>query len=157
MHHLHVLAAPPGAVGPLGLPDETQIKATIYAIAPDESVSVGEFIAKVVMAAAVEAHDAGTVVLFAALGQEVWTVSPMDELARRLGGEGRLSEHPDAAEVTLVYGAARDGRRWRGRHWLTGPKAGTTEDIEPLVGRPQPQEGVVTCAPLLRRLVGMDR
>jgi len=155
MHHLHVIAAPTGAVGPLGLPDEKQLDVTIYAIAPTEDVSVEEFIGKVVMAAAAEAHDKGTRVLFAGLSQEAYTVSPMDDLGLRLVREGRLSEHPDAAEVTIVYAAAADGRRWRGRRWLTGPRAGTAEPIEVLAGRPQPGEGQgVTAAPLIRRLVG---
>lgn len=156
MHYLHVIAAPVGAVGPLGLPDESQLKSTVYAIAVDQSVSVQEFVGKVIMAAAVEAAQANTVVQFAALSQEMWTVSPMDELAQRLARQGRMHTHPRAAEVTLVYAAARDGRRWRGRRWLTGPKAGTTENIDLLVGPPQPQESFgITAAPLLRRLVGI--
>lgn len=157
LHHLVVVAAPiVAAVGPLGLPDEAQLKTNIYAIAPDKTVDVERFIAKVIMASAVEAADASTVILFAGLSQEVWT-APMDEQTRRLINEHRqLSTHPEAAEVTVVYGASRDGRRWRGRRWLTGPKAGTTQNVDLLVGQSDPHEGNgVTCAPLVRRLVGI--
>lgn len=156
IHHLHVVSAPHGAFGPLGLPDETQLHSTIYAIAPTEDVDVQEFIATVIKAAAVEAHNNGAAPLFAALSQEVWTADPVDGLARRLAREGQLHTHPGAAEVTIVYGASRDGRRWRGRHWLTGPKAGTTEAATLLVGRPHPHEAPgITYAPLLRQLVGI--
>jgi hypothetical protein len=157
MHHLHVVAAPTGAVGPLGVPDEKQLAVKVYAIAPDGDVEVERFIAKVIMAAAVEASEEGAVPLFAGMSQEVWTVHPMDELGRRLAGQGRLHEHPDAAELTIVYGASRDGRRWRGRRWLTGPRAGTTENVDLLVGRPHPHEGYgVVGAALVRRLVGIQ-
>lgn len=72
--------------------------------------------------------------MFAALAFEMWMVAPMDELARRLHREHRMNEHPDVMELTGVYGACRDGRRWRGRHWLTGPKAGTTDHVDLLSG-----------------------
>ena len=162
MHYLHVITAPPGAVGPLGLPDEEQLEAHVYAIAPDQTtVDVGEFIAQVIMGAAVEADRKNSVVLFAALSQEVWALTSTEEeddleLVRRLSREGRVHEHPAAAEATLVYAASRDGRRWRGRRWITGAKAGTTEDVDILVGRPQPGEAPgITAAPLLRRLAGI--
>lgn len=157
MHHLHVLAAPAGAVGPLGMPDQSQVHSTVYAIAADHPDSGGraeDFIARVVGAAAVEAHREGRVVLFAALSQEVWTVPGVDELAARLLREGRLFEHPRAAEMTVVYAVCRDGRRWTGKRLLTGPDAGKTADVELLVGRPDRGEGYAAGA-LLRRLVGM--
>lgn len=56
MHHLHVVAAPPGAVGPLGLSDEKQLQCTVYAICPDDSVDTEEFIANVMRMAALESH-----------------------------------------------------------------------------------------------------
>lgn len=159
MNHLCVVAAPRGAVGPLGLPEETQLKTTVYAIAPDQTVDVREFIGKVIKGVAVEADQAGTAVLFAGLGQEVWGVYAMDDrVPPHLAQEGRLHEHPNAAEATLVYAAAADGRRWRGMRWLTGPEAGTGEHIDQLAGRPQPEEGRgVAGAALLRRLVGQPR
>jgi hypothetical protein len=161
MHHLHVIAAPAGALGPFGVPEEGELNTKIYAIAPvaepGERFDVGEFIAKAIVSAAVEAGQENLTVLFAALAQEMWTADPVDDHARRLMREGRLAEHPNAVEVTVVYGACRDGRRWRGRHWLTGPKAGTSEHVDLLVGLPRPHEGYgVDAAPLIRQLVGLD-
>lgn len=159
LHHLHVIAAPRGAIGPLGMPDETQLKSTVYAIAADIAVeSVESFIAKVIMTAAADCAKNGEQPMFAALNQEVFALAGEgrpDELARRLHKEGRLFEHPDAAEATLVYATCRDGRRWRGRRWLTGPKAGQTEDVELLVGRPDPREGKGLPATLMLNLVGL--
>ncbi len=57
-------------------------------------------------------------------------------------------------EATILYGACRDGRRWKGVRFLTGPKAGTTKDVELLVGQPSPDEAF-GAANLLRKLVGM--
>lgn len=157
MHHLHVVAAPVSAIGPLGLFDPKQLDTTIYAMAPDQCVDVEEFIANIIMTAAFEAHEKGNAVLFAGLAQEIWSVDPIDELAEHLGKMRRLHEHPNVAEVTVAYGACRDGRRWRGRRFLTGPKAGTTEDVDLLVGRPQPHEAHdMPSAPLVRRLVGLS-
>jgi hypothetical protein len=163
LHHMHVIAAPRGQVGPFGVPDESQLHTTVYAIdvaAPDKDgkFNVEEFIAKVVMAAAVDANKAGRLVVFAALSQEVWIVERdhNDAHAQQLMQEGHLDEHPAAVEVTVVYGACRDGRRWRGQRWLTGPKAGSTEHVDLLVGAPRPGEafGMDRTASLLRRLVG---
>jgi hypothetical protein len=160
MHYMHVLSAPPdayGPLGPLGPPDESKIHATIYAIAPTPPVNVDDFCAQVIAAAAAEAHSKGEVPLFAALSQEVWIVSSdgWDAEAERLMKVGRLDEHPAACEVTVVYGAASDGRRWTGRRWLTGPMAGSTEDVNVHVGRPSPREGMAV-APMLRLLVGVQ-
>ena len=162
LHHLHVIAAPAGAVTPLGLPDPAALAVTVYAIAvtDDVNVTVEEFVAKVIATAAVEAAKKDQSILFAGLAQEAWVVvkrdGKFDDLAMRLQSQGRLSEHPDASEVTVVYGACRDGRRWRGRRWLTGPKAGTTERADLLVGRPNPYESQgIAGAHLVRRLVGI--
>jgi hypothetical protein len=158
LHHLHVLSAPPA--GPLGVPDQSQIQATVYAIAAAvDSAAEGEaFMAKTLAAAAIEAAQAGRVVLFAALSQECWSVPPpYDDLAVELSRAGRLQEHPNVAEKTMVYAACRDGRRWSSGRWLTGPMAGRSEDVELLVGAPQRGEGFGPACPLVRRLVGMTR
>jgi hypothetical protein len=156
MHHLYVVSAPAGAVGPLGLPDESQAGLSVYAIAPTAEVDVEQFIARTVATAGTEHAAKGRVVLFAALSQEAWAVKTMDALARRLLAEGRLFEHPDMVEMTMVYGACRDGRRWRARRWLTGADAGQTEDVELLVGRVDPREGRGPATPLVRKLVGLS-
>lgn len=155
LHHLHVVSAPAGAIGPLGLPAESQLKTTIYAIAPTEDVDAEEFITTVILAAAAETRRDGTLALFAALNQQVWAVRPMDDLGRRLLRAGRLFEHPNVADLTVVYAACRDGRRWRGQRWLTGPRAGTSEHVDLLVGQPAQDEGVGLASAALRRLVGI--
>lgn len=161
LHHLHVIAVPADAVGPLGTADRDKQHVSVYAIAADHASS-GErpeqFVARTVMAAALHAAQAGQVVLFAGLTQEAWAVDPMDKLAVELQRKQRLDEHPNVGELTLMYAATRDGRRWRGRRWLTGPQAGQTKDIETLVGRPTDSEAWgIFAAPLVRKLVGMAR
>lgn len=161
MHHLSVISCPQGAVGPLGTVDPEQLKQTFASIAyhpvPEETCE--QFVARSVMAVGIEQVRTGMTVVFAAISQEMCTVqSPrVDELARRLMAQGRLSEHPDAVEATLVYGACRDGRRWQSRRWVTGPQAGKVEDAVMLVGPPTAREGSLPVAPLVRRLVGQSR
>lgn len=156
LHHLVTLTAPPGALSPLGLVDEKQLHTDIAALAPTEAVDVEQFIVTAIGNEKIRQHREGAQVVFAALGREDFT-APMDELGLQLRQQGRLQDHPEAAEVTRVYAVCRDGRRWRGQHWLTGPRAGGTLD-EPvmLVGRFDRQEGpgpAVTRAML--RLVGL--
>jgi hypothetical protein len=158
-NHLHVLSVPQSAFGPLGLPDEAQLKFDVYAIAAAGGEDTPEqFTGKVIMAAAIKCSQQGEVVVLAGMSQEMWHVesASWDEEAVRLQAEGRLDEHPDVVELTIVYGVCCDGRRWRGRRWLTGPKAGQTEDVELLVGQPRRGEsrGIAVEA-LLRRLAGM--
>lgn len=141
LSHLYAAAADPGDVGPLGLVDPAKLYGTIYAIAPDAGVeSVDAFVLKVIAAAAAENAACGRVVHFAALALEAHTayVPESDEvahkLARRLHADGKLPEHPNAVEVTMLYAACRDGRRWIGRHVLTGPTAGTITGPDLRVG-----------------------
>lgn len=156
LHHLFVVTAP-AERGPLGLVDESKTALKIYGIAAqvDETERAADFVKEVVMAAAVEAHKEREAVVWAGLSQEVFMVDgAFNDDARRLHQEGRLNEHPDAAEATVVYAACADGRRWRGKRWLTGPKAGTTEDVDLLVGRPTKGEGYGADG-LIRKLVGL--
>lgn len=161
LHHLHVVAAPRGAIGPLGMPDPDKLHTSVYAIAPTEDVNVNEFVTKVVRMAGVEAFRHAAVPLFAAMAWEAWAVistpgTGRDALADELLRANRLPDHPTAAEVTMTYGVCRDGRRWHGRRWLTGPKAGTSEDISLLVGRPAAGEGYgIPAARAMRALVGV--
>lgn len=156
LHHLHVVTAPRDAIGPLGIPDEKQLSVAVYVIAPDETVDAQRFIMDVVLSAAANAFRRGDVILFAALSQEAWTVDPMDDLAEKLLHDGRLQDHPNVAKMTVVYAACRDGRRWRGRHYITGPKAGTVEDVDLLVGAPLRGEAFgMPSGGLVRGLVGL--
>lgn len=159
MHRLTVVAAP--AFGPLGLPVEEKLKTSMYAIAPIDGGAV-DLVVKSIARAFTDHHERSETILFAALGQETWTVARRDTareaaVARRLHREGRLSEHPDAQEVTFVYAVCRDGRRWRARRAVTGPGAGEPCDVELLVGRPDKKEafGAPWGRPL-RALVGQQ-
>lgn len=148
--HLHILAA---SIGPLGLPDPTDLKGTYFAIVPDSPDMEG-FTGNVIVAASLEASKNHQAVLFAALSQEVWAVAEMDALAYELRDQGKLETHPKAGEMTMVYAVCRDGRRWQARRWLTGPKAGQSEDVRLLVGKPPPNEGF-HCGRMLRAMVGL--
>lgn len=165
LQHLLVVAAPRASVGPLGLVDESKLEVTMYGIIPDESSNATMTLVRSTIGAAAVSHEgADELVLFAGLSHEVWGVSaPVSENPeqieeyQRYHREGRLSEHPDAVEQTLVYAACRDGRRWRGMRYLTGPKAGETFAVDFFVGREVQAEGFnSSTAPLVRRLVGLN-
>jgi hypothetical protein len=114
LHHLDISAAPRG---PLGL-DLNNLHNTVCAID-----GLDEMVAKTIMAMTVEAHEAGRGIYFAGLAMENYE-APRDAEAHRLRG-GKLGEHPQAVEVTRLYAACADGRRWVGWHYLAGPQAGT--------------------------------
>jgi len=142
LHHLLIASAAPGSLGPLGVLDSDALKVTAFVIAPDESVeSTERFVDKVIIAAAVEARKEGRVIHFAGLTIEAHTVQlpedvdeRVENLARRLDADGKLEEHPNAIEVTTLYAACGDGRRWVGTHYLTGPEAGRIEGPDLRVG-----------------------
>lgn len=160
IHYLHIIAAPAGATGPLGTADPTKLEASIYAIAPDTPTpqEVPHYIRRVTAAAAADQAAKGLTIMFAAAGQEMWFAPVGDEHGRRLQAEGRLGEHADAVEMTLVYAACRDGRRWRGGRYLTGPQAGEKIAIETLVGRVSSHEtsGIAAARGILK-MVGIDQ
>lgn len=160
MHHMHVVAAKPGALGPLGLPAEGALGTSVYAMFFDQDGPGGieKWITKTIARSRFEHERRGDTILFVALSQSMWMVDEehFDVLARKLMHEQRLYEHPHVADVTIVYGAARDGRRWRSRRWESGPKEGTTDQVELLVGRPDPGEWYgMPVVPHLLRLVGV--
>jgi hypothetical protein len=132
---LHIITAPRG---PLGTPDESQMEVTVYAIVPDETpTATMSLVRKVIATAAAQDVD----VLFAAVRLELWTVTLAGLDARQMAEVGRfqreerLREHPAATEITVVYAACHDGRRWGGVRHLTGPKAGQKEAVNMYVGR----------------------
>lgn len=140
LHHLLVATTAPGAETALGVPS---LSTTIYAIAPESSDAA--FIARAVMAAVAEAREKKAVIQFAGLASEVFVVMPdgnevTENRARILGPERRLHEHPSAIEMTTLYAACRDGRRWIGHHFVTGPKAGTIFGPQALTGALYPDE-----------------
>ncbi|HCU49983.1 MAG TPA: hypothetical protein DGG94_09325 [Micromonosporaceae bacterium] len=159
LHHLLVATAAPADHTALGFPQTDKLKVTIYAIAPTGDVDAGQFVAKTIRTAIVEARRGETVPYFAGLAMEVHTVDDdgnevTENLARRLGADRKLQDHPAAVEVTLLYAACRDGRRWVGEHLLTGDRAGTVVGPEMRVGAIGPQESG-THQRLVRAAVGL--
>jgi hypothetical protein len=145
-HHLHLVAAPADAVGPLGLVDESKLVVSVYVmVPPPDAGDAQDFLYRAIKEAGRTQDVAGAEVLFAAMSQESWSVlSPTRD------------DHPDAAELTTVYAACRDGRRWRSARWLTGPRAGTGPPPQLLTGRASPHEARhVLGAHLVRELVGL--
>ncbi len=115
--------------GPLGQPEP---KTDVYAIAPvfDNASDSEKFIASTVYGAAHDPKAVGPVVL-AVFTMELTHVTMddgadevSDNRARVLQASGHLEQHAKAVEVTRLYAAAADGRRWTGMHWLTGSRAG---------------------------------
>lgn len=161
LHHMTVMRADPDALGPLGLIDPAKIGTHVYAIAP--AGDVGEqLIAGAARKAITDARDSGHRILFVALSEEVWGIPNTADAAakahaRELFAAGKtLAQHPDVEEATLVYGACSDGRRWRGRRYVTGTAAGETPTIDLLVGAPRRGESQgVAAEALLRRMVGL--
>lgn len=149
--HLLVSAGPGG---PFGLPDPEKLEVSCYAIAwqPGHGDDCATFTTKVLTMAGIDHVKKGMRIVFAGLAQERVAVVGADDLSRRLAREGRLEEHPRAGEVTTMYAACADGRRWHERRWLTGPKAGQTEPTELLAGPLYAAEQELH-ATLLRRLV----
>lgn len=130
IHHMLLAATEPGSRTALGLPDPDRLKTTMFAIAPAGPEGVDEFISRTILAGIAEMHQRQAVIHFAGLAMEGWVVrGDGDEVtenrARRLHADRRLHEHAAAVEETRLYAASRDGRRWTGRHVLTGPQAGT--------------------------------
>lgn len=158
--------APPNGFGPLGLPDESKLDVSVYGLAPtfrddgtNHTHDVQAFTARVIAAAAAEHRAKRNTPLFVGLAQEMFMLHAdyMDERARALQDKGHLHEHPDAVEATFIYAAASDGRRWRGRHFLTGARAEEPPVLDLIVGRPRRNEGNgIGVAPHLRRLVGIS-
>lgn len=106
----------------------------VYAIAPDQSVDAGDYVANVIRAATVEADDKRRVIEFAGLSMEVHLAALSAPGAATKRAQHRLHEHPQAFEATIMYAAARDGRRWVGHHYLTGPEAGPPNGPTELTG-----------------------
>lgn len=160
MHHLLVSSGGTAAMNAFGQPIPGKLEVTIYAMAPDDSVDADGFVAKTIMAAVVDARQKNRTIYFAALAREVHVVIAdgtelTENLARRLGADKKLHEHPSAVEVTQLYAVCRDGRRWAGEHYLTGPKAGTVDGPTLLQGSLRYDEHDVHRR-LLRIAVGIE-
>ena len=159
MLHTMLLAVAEPETGPLGLP---KIATTLYAIDPSGPNGGDPFVAKAIRAAVAEKLREGCVIEFAGLAIEAHIVDIPDNdevaenKARVMHGDRRLSEHPAAVETTVLFAACRDGRRWTGMHYLTGPKAGTVLGPELHQGTLVDQEQG-RYARLIRSAVGIYR
>lgn len=154
--HQLLIAAAPRARTALGLPNLDDLKLSMYAIAPDKTVNTNKFIADVISQAMAEAAQNRAVIHFAGLAIEAHAAAP-DDTTRDLIRKRRLQDHPQAYEVTVLYAAASDGRRWTGVHTLTGPNAGQVDGPTVIVG-PVTHAELGThpiCRPLILAAVGL--
>lgn len=152
--HLHVVAAP--AAPATGEPDIDKRETSVYVLACDNTMDPREMYILAIAKAAVDHTERGFVVLFAAFKQELLSVDPFDDEARRLiSTGGTLEDHPNVGELTAVYAAARDGRRWSATRWVTGPNAGDTEAFTTITGTPAPHEGFGISCRAIRKIVGI--
>lgn len=159
IHHLLVAALPIGEYTPLGLPDYAKLEVTFFAIAPVPPVDPEEFITRSIVAAISQHVLDEKIVHFMGLATELLEVvhsgsEISNDLAEKLHTERRLDEHPSVEEVTRLYAAARDGRRWWGRHILTGLTAGVTGPVTLVGGLDADYESQHPQAKLIRAAVG---
>lgn len=161
IHHLLIAAAEPADRTALGFPDPNKLGVSVYVIAPTGGVDAADqLVAQAIRAAVVEARQNNRVIYFAGLAMEVYAVEDdgtevTENLARRLTADRKLEEHPAAVEVTRLYAACRDGRRWTGEHFLTGPKAGTVWGPKVCVGALTARESGLHQR-LVREVVGLQ-
>lgn len=129
----------------LGVIPSDKVEVRFHAIVPTVEVDGDHFIAQTITRAIAEAQADKKVVHFAGLAIEANAVvddgsEVTENRARRLMADRKLQEHPAAIELTRLYAACRDGRRWTGEHYLTGPKAGTIDGPHLRMGGLAPEE-----------------
>lgn len=131
MHQLLIASVEPGGSrNAFGLPDPTKLAVSVHGILPTEDVDPEGFIAQTIRAAIAKQAKDKLRPIFAGLSIESYAVidRPADEVsenrARRMIADGQLEQHSEAVEVTMMYAACRDGRRWAAQHIHTGPRAG---------------------------------
>lgn len=155
-HHLLVAVQSPAGSSPLGV---TGLEVHLYALVPAGD-TVGRLVAQAIMKAVTDSRLQHTPIHFLGLALEVFAVyDDGDEVtanrAHLLAGEKRLQEHPKAVEVTQMYAACRDGRRWFGKQALTGPNAGQKTGPLLMAGDADIQEGGIHQR-LIRAAVGLE-
>jgi hypothetical protein len=159
LHHLLFATADKADHTALGLPRADKLKVTMYAIAPTADVDAAQFVAQTIRKAIADVRQSQTLPYFVGLGMETHAVvtdgnEVTENLARRLHADRQLQEHPAAVEVTLLYAACRDGRRWVGEHFLTGDEAGRVVGPQLCAGAVGPQESGIHKR-LIRAAVGL--
>lgn len=133
----------------------------VYALAPTDDVDVRDFVTNTARRIILEMRQKNQVALFAMLVLEINTriVDPenTEEInrCREMVRNRILDQHPEAREVSLMYAAASDGRRWTGWHELTGPKAGY-KDGPTLLEGPLTQNEIMWNGVIVRQIVGID-
>lgn len=161
-HQVALLTADPAAVSPLGTIRDKDLRTHLCHIAPVGPIDVDQYVGQQLAALWIDVRQRGKEVMFVALVMEQVYVTAADvadrtadELARTLVAAGRLAEHPAASEVTRLYAACRDGRRWSGSHYLTGSRSGVRIGPDQCVSeRPGPNE-MGPNHELMRRMVGI--
>jgi hypothetical protein len=115
----------------LGVPE---LVTSMDAIAPayDNALDAERFIDASIRSAAADPTQpqpllAVFVMEAVSISEDVLADEVQENNARLLLAAGRLRQHSQAVELSRLYAAAADGRRWTGQHWLTGPQAGEIE------------------------------
>lgn len=157
MHHMLVVTAEKSDIDVYGLPKPDRLKVTLMAIDPVGDYETSKrFIYQAIVAAGIKPRSLDETVYFAGFAQEVHIVdmgkTRDSHAAQLLASSGKLEEHPDAVEKTLLYAVARDGRRWLGEHTLTGPQAGMIDGPTMITG-PLRKEEQTTAFRLIRSVV----
>jgi hypothetical protein len=141
LHHALIAAAGPDDMTPLGAVDPDKLHTSFVTLAPvGADINAETFVEQNLRRALTETRRAGRQAVFVGLAMELVMVAAdgnpvTEDLARLLTDDRRLHEHPAAHEITHLFAACRDGRRWTGEHYVTGPRAGTiigpTEHVGP--------------------------
>lgn len=139
IHQLLLAASEPGTeLSALGVP---KLKLSMIAFAPTGKVGFDaeSWVTGQARRVIRDMRLAGSTIYFAALVMEIHAVEDdgdevTENLARRLQADRLLQQHPAVVEVTSLYAACSDGRRWVGEHVLTGRRAGTVIGPQVLTG-----------------------
>lgn len=123
--HALRLGVDSGGTNALGVPVLELVHVAIVPEGDRGGLSVDDAIRQMINGAVAQARRLGRVHV-AAFALEAHQYTGMDadaggpgaqRRAAELAAERRLEEHPDAQEVTLLYAACADGRRWHGVRW----------------------------------------
>lgn len=158
LHHFFVASAAIKDCDAFGNPPPDKIVVQFCFLAPDASVDVSRFMQESILMTGRKLQQDGHRAFFAGLSMEVNAVinPPVNEhnAIDTLYAQRRLSEHPLSVEITTLYAAARDGRRWTGQHTLTGPNAGAKTGPTVRTGHISRDERSVANA-IVRGVVGL--
>lgn len=156
-HTLVLAHAKPGA---LGVAELESTYAVLAYVPTEQFPTIERFITVAISKLAHEARADGPIYLavLAVEGVRVNLTNAGEEVenrARRMQGDGQLMDHELAEEVTFLYAACADGRRWHGKRWYRGARAGKKDG--PLMLQPwqRDRSDRWSSARLLRAVVGL--